>query len=103
MSENVTEFPVRKAPDFLIGPFEYYKVVIEGRAIPKLTGRRQSDGKVFLTVDGRFGTAVDEDRAYDVAWLLAHALAIGAGYSHLGAESKDTCFAPQCVQLPSTP
>lgn len=107
MSDNVTQFPKppEKPVEFLIGPFEEFRVIVDGRAIPKLTGHREADGRVWLTVDHRLTAyfSSDED-AYQAAVLAANAMAIGAGYSHAGAESKDMPFAPQtrCIGSVST-
>ena len=107
MTDNVTHFP--KAPEkqieFLVGPFEEHRVMVDGRCVPKLTGHREADGKVWLTVDHRLTAyfSSDED-AYQAAVLAANAMAIGAGYSHAGAESKDMPFAPRmnCIGSVST-
>lgn len=102
MSDNILVFPekTKESEDFLVGPFEEYRVVIEGRKIPRLTGRRTDEG-VNLIVDGRFCVLVPDDIAQSVAWLVAQALAVGSGYSYLGAEIKDQCFAPQCMRIGS--
>lgn len=98
MSEHtVVEFPDHKQPDLLVGPFHVYRVQVEGRIIPRLTGYPEKQNGVdgiMLVVDGRLGTWVEKSRAHDIAWLVANALAVGAGYSHLGAESKERQFAP---------
>jgi hypothetical protein len=101
---TVHEFPKKpdEPPPLLVGPFEEYRVVIDGRRIPKLTGRKDSDGRVHLTVDHRFGAEFpNEETAHQAAWLIAQAMAIGAGYPHLGAETKEQPFAPLCVRLSS--
>lgn len=100
MSSNVTSFPTQRQPALLVGPFEYHKVVVDGRAIPRLTGWPQADGRVTLILDGRFAVDYpDEEAARQSAWLIANALAIGAGYSHVGAESRDMPFAPQIAEI----
>lgn len=103
---NVIDFPVPPTDEqqpLLVGPFSYYKVVVEGRAIPKLTGYTQDDGRVTLIVDGRFAVDFPADIASSAAWLIANALAIGAGYSHLGATSQDHPFAPKIAQVGDAP
>jgi hypothetical protein len=88
------------APEWIIGPFEENRVVVEGRMIPGLTAHRQADGRVTLIVDRRFMVDFPSDEvARQAAWLVAQALAIGAGYSHLGAEGKDRAFAPMCAEI----
>lgn len=107
MTDNVTQFPKppEKQIEFLIGPFEEYRVKVDGRGIPKLTGNRDADGKYWLTVDHRITAYFStEEDAYQAAVLAANAMAVGAGYSHAGAESKDMPFAPRmnCIGSVST-
>lgn len=101
MTDNITKFPSTGAPEFLVGPFEEYRVVVEGRMIPKLTGFREGE-RTVLIVDRRMSISVPNDIAYDVALLVAEALAVGAGYSHLGAENKsERPFAPRSMEITS--
>lgn len=102
MSDNIIKFPETETPkeDWIIGPFEEYRCVIEGRKIPMLEARRVSDG-VNLIVDNRFCVCVPEDIAESVAWLLAQALAVGSGYASLSQPTKDRCFAPLCSRIGS--
>ena len=78
MSE-VVKFPENPAVECLVGPFSEYRVVVEGRMIPNLTGFKEGD-KTWLGVDGRFAYGVPHEHAYGVACLVAQALAVGAGY-----------------------
>jgi len=94
--------PAPKLPDLLIGPFTHWCVQVEGRIIPRLTAVRDGD-KISLIVDGRFAASFAEDDARQAAWLIAEALAIGEGYSHLGAESKDVPFAPLATKIEIEP
>jgi hypothetical protein len=80
-------------PPLLIGPFSEFRVILDGRVIPRLTAIKDGD-KISLMVDHRFAASFSEDDARSAAWLIAQALAIGAGYPHLGAETKDQPFAP---------
>jgi len=99
--DNVTELKQPKPLDPLVGPFApQYRVIVDGRAIPKLTGFRDGD-LTALVLDGRLSISVPPELAHQVAWFAANAMAIGAGYSHLGAETKDQPFAPQCVEIGS--
>lgn len=92
--DNVVRLPPQpEPPELLIGPFEVWKVQVEGRIIPRLTGCRDGD-KIMLVVDNRFGYSFRKEDAYGAAHLIANALAIGAGYPWLGAENKDMPFAP---------
>lgn len=97
---NVTDFPPPAAPpELLIGPFEYWQVVVGGRAIPRLTGFREGDTMTCFVVDDRFACSVPNEVAHSVAYVIAQALAVGAGYSHAGADSKDHPFAPIATSL----
>lgn len=103
MADNVTQFPPpEKAPEFMIGPFTEHRVVIEGRLIPHLTASREGDN-IFLVIDHRLGITVPGDRAYDICWLLANAMAVAQGYPCFTSDNKDRPFAPQCAELPSIP
>lgn len=100
---NVVQMPPKpEQPELLIGPFKQWRVQVDGRIIPRLTGYHDGD-KIALVVDDRFSHSFAKDDAYQAAWLIANALAIGAGYSHMGAENKDQPFAPQGMQLGSLP
>ena len=79
-------------------------VVIEGRLIPRLSANESADGSVELVLDGRFGvTFPDPGMASQAAWLIANALAIGEGYSFLGANDKNHPFAPECLRIDAKP
>lgn len=93
MSNVVKMPPPPERPELLVGPFEQWRVQVDGRIIPRLTGHKDGD-KVALIVDGRFSASFSQDDAYQAAWLIAQALAIGEGYPHLGAEEKRRPFAP---------
>ena len=78
----------------LMEPYRDYRpVIIEGRKIPRLTGHEVGDDEIELIVDGRFGATFPKGLARDAAWLIAQAFAIGAGYTHLGAEQPSRPFA----------
>lgn len=99
---NITQFPKQEPLDPLVGPFEYHKVIVEGRAIPYLSGYYDGDG-ICLVVDHRFGVTVPKELAHQVAWLLGNAMAVASGYPWLGAETKDMPFAPRCTELGEAP
>lgn len=95
MSDNVTKFPEKPKAELLVGPFTEYRVLVEGRIVPKLTGHPDQtfgDG-ISLVVDNRFSIWVEKERAPDVAWLIAQAMAVTAGYSHFAADEKAGPFA----------
>ena len=97
--DNVTDFPAPAAPpEFLFAYHEMDRVQIEGRIIPRLRGFRHGD-MVTLCVDGRFCVDFPAAIGRQAAWLVAQALAVGAGYPHLGATSKDMPFAAIATEL----
>lgn len=101
--DNVVQLPPQsKAPDLLVGPFQEWRVQVDGRIIPRLTGFHDGD-KIALVVDGRFSASFTEDDARQAAWLIAQAMAVGEGYPHLGADSKKQPFAPLGMGLGEVP
>lgn len=101
---NVVQMPPREEPpEFIFGPFSENRVMIEGRVIPNLTAHDNGDGTIDLVVDHRFSAPFPKDQAYAAAWLLANAMAVGAGYSCLSSETKERPFAPKGMQIDGTP
>lgn len=101
---NVTDLPRDKPPELLSGPFECYHVLVQGRVVPRLTGRQHKNGTVSLTVDGRFGaTFSGEADAAQAAFLIAQASAVSAGYVHFAADTKDHPFAPISMGITNGP
>lgn len=97
---NITKFPEnnKKATDVLIGPFDTWRVQVDGYQIPKLSGFKNGN-KTCLVVDSRFCTEpLDDNVVHSVAAVIANALAIGAGYSHFGAQNKEQPFASKIMQ-----
>ncbi len=99
--DNIVDFPKTETPELLIGPFQEYRVSVEGRIIPHLTGnpKGERDGEVMLVVDNRFGISIPVEIAYQVAWLVAQGMAVASGYSSLNAESKEMPFAPKGMSI----
>lgn len=92
--DNVIQLPPQPGPpELLIGPFSEWRVQVDGRIIPRLTGFHDGD-KIALVLDNRWSASFAKDDAYQAAWLIANALAIGEGYAHMGADNKDMPFAP---------
>jgi hypothetical protein len=81
---------------------EANRVIIEGREIPRLRARDEG-GDVALIVDGRFSVNVPKAYGRRVAWLLANALAIGAGYSDFSAPNKGMAFAHKSHSMAEAP
>lgn len=106
MIDNITpisEVPVQRLKELLSGPqIIGSHPVVEGREIRQLRVYEEGD-QINIILDNRLSIAVPEQLAVSVCWLIANALAIGAGYSHMGAESKDHPFAPKVVGLDNLP
>jgi len=96
---DIVSFPKQTPPEFMIGPFEEYRVVLAGKLIPKLTANRDGDDMISLTLDNRLSVSVPKDRAYDIAWLVANALAIGAGYACFESDDRIRQFANNCAEI----
>ncbi len=65
-----------------------YEVTIDGFAVPKVEARETDNGtQCHISLDGRFGAVIPAEHAHSVIWLLANAMAIGAGYSCHGENS----------------
>jgi hypothetical protein len=98
--EKIVEFPRETPPPLLVGPFKEWRVIVQGRVIPKLTGYKYEDGRVSLTLDHRIGADFpNEEIASQAAWMIANAMAIGAGYPSMMADSKDAPFAPKGCEI----
>lgn len=70
-------------------PRDQRLVTIDGYAVPMVEARESDDGLTSeICLDGRFGITVPAEHAEQVIWLLANAVAIGAGYSCHGANSR---------------
>lgn len=95
---SVINFPADKPLDPLFGPITHNAIVVDDRLIPLLTGYREGHNTA-LVVDGRFTVSIPNEFAYQVAWLLAQAIAVASGYSHLGAANKECPFAPEVRQV----
>lgn len=68
----------------IVGPFTpEYRVTIDGYRVPHINARLLDDGRVDVTLDGRFGMPepVDRDEFDRWIYIVANAMAIAAGYS----------------------
>lgn len=67
---------------------EAHEVTIDGFAVPRIEAKEIEHGTLCnIVLDGRFGATIPAGVALEVIWLLANALAIGAGYSCHGENS----------------
>ncbi len=75
-----------------------HSVIIENRKIPKMICIQQGEYVQFI-LDERFGFSFPNELAYVAAEFAAQAMAIGMGYSHLGASDKNMPFAPEVMEI----
>lgn len=103
-SEDIIDFP--KPPErspLLIGPFEEWRVIVDGKIMPHLTGYKEGD-EFWLVVDHRLASGpFTEEGARQAARLAGNAMAVISGYPFLGAESKEMPFAPGGVAIDTMP
>jgi len=65
------------------------EITLGGYAVPHLEASETKDGlECHICLDQRFGAVVPAEYAQPVLWLIANALAIGAGYSCHGENSR---------------
>lgn len=71
-------------------PRTEYAVTLDGFAVPCVEAREHDHGRLCdICLDHRFGISIPAEYAQEVIWLLANALAIGAGYSCHGENSRE--------------
>lgn len=96
MSENIIN--LKKIPSIVGVVTTDCSVFVDGRKIPKMRCIEQGDN-IEIILDERFSYTFHKDVAYLAANFAAQAMAIGAGYSYLGAPNKDMPFAPEVVGI----
>lgn len=86
MSEEVFKTSEPKPGLESHGPFQIHRITLDGYEVPRLHGRVVGD-MWYFQLDGRFAVDVPKKYGLGVAWVIANALAIGAGYSCFGENS----------------
>ena len=83
-----------------VGPFgEYYRVRVGNFEVPYIEAHKTKDGW-SLTLDHRFGVDMSDDELQRFMWWIANAMAIAAGYTSFGENSKPSNpFKTQLVGL----
>jgi hypothetical protein len=72
----------------IIGPFDEYRVTVNGYQVPDLQARRVN-GLIYLSLSNNLSCDIpDDERALPVIQFIANAMAIAAGYSCFGAGSR---------------
>jgi hypothetical protein len=96
---NVVEFPERQTPPDMRGPERGgCDVIIGGLLVPRMHMYDKGE-TIDMILDGRFSYEFPKEWAYLAADFAANAMAIGAGYSFLGAETKDRPFASKVWKI----
>lgn len=81
-----------------VGPFESWRVSVDGWEVPLLHATPQPGGKVSLTLDSRFGLDLDLATAERVVPFIANAIAVAMGYAaHPNGEQ------PPILRSPTAP
>jgi hypothetical protein len=71
-----------------VGPSGHHDVVVNGWTVPFLTAIPLSDGRVHLTLDGRFGLDMSDADAEKVLPFVADAIAMALGYTTQGTRAR---------------
>jgi hypothetical protein len=72
-----------------IGPFESWRVVVDGRQVPFLAAHPLDGGRVDPTLDDRFGLILDVATAERVLPFLVNAIAVAWGYTAHPSTEQD--------------
>ena len=65
----------------LVGPFEEYRVVVDGWTVPYLSASPLEDGGIHLQLDHRFGLDVSLDDESEVVPFIADCIAVALGFT----------------------
>lgn len=91
MTDNIVDLPPRQPNSYgadFIGPFvEEWKVTCDGYIVPKLSAVVQEGDHIVLMLDERFLVEGPKEEVSKYIPIIAHAMAIGAGYSCFGENS----------------
>lgn len=74
----------------IVGPFEDYRVTLNGYHVPNIQARPMSDGTFLVSIDNRFiiHKSVSKDELENWMPILANAMAVAAGYTSHGEHSQ---------------
>lgn len=64
-----------------VGPLSHHIVVVDGWRVPFLTANLPRGGRVYLSLDSRFGLELTVAEAEQVVPFLAHCIAVALGYT----------------------
>lgn len=63
-------------------------VSLDGYKVPYLTATKLSENEYNLVVDNRFGAIIHTDDLNTIIYLIAHGMAVAAGFTCHGKNSK---------------
>ncbi len=75
----------------IVGPFDSYRVIVEGRRVPFLEARPVNGGRISLILDSRLAVDVAVTDAETVIPFIADCIAVGLGFAchpHAGEDPK---------------
>jgi len=81
------------------------EVTLDGYAVPFIEAKEVDDGRnINIFLDNRWGITIPAEAGEQVIWLLANALAVGAGYSCHGENSvwRPNPFRVKVAEIEST-
>jgi len=73
-----------------------YTAIVDGYEVNRIRVWERGD-QITICLDSRFAIDVPRGLSGAVCWMIANAIAIGSGYSHLGADRPGYPFAPKVV------
>ncbi len=87
-----------------IGPFyaRYYKLSVSGYQVPYIVVYPTQDGQWDLTVDNRFTATFTQEEIEKFGWILAHAMAVSAGYVCHGSGKRIEPFNTRMIGVSTT-
>ena len=98
MTDNVIEIKTEDPKSVLIGPFESYRVVVDGYRLPLLTGYKKGD-EIWITCDNRFTFGpFTEDTVYQACLMAGQCMAISKGFCSLHVQ-EPAPFAPKVINF----
>ena len=65
----------------ILGPFTSHRVIVDGRQVPFLQAESANGGKIYLTLDDRYGLDVAVADADRVIEFIADCIAVALGYT----------------------
>ena len=88
--------PQKKVDEDLVveiaGPYartsDAFRLIVNGCKVPYIQLYKYDNGNLMLIIDGRFGGDFTKEEIMKFGYVLAEAMAVSAGYTHHGPDSK---------------